>query len=134
VFVANDESSGNITKYKSYTLGNGYFNTWGQGRLSDPNALAFDSQGHLCASSPGNARVVCFLTFDTLYKVITTGIGSPTSMANGPAGWLNVANFTTSKYANGSVTQYCPSIKTGCFTPKTITSNIDGPVSIGYGP
>lgn len=134
LFVANDVPSGNITKYNNYANGNGYVNTWGQSRLNDPNALAFDSLGHICASSPGNARVVCLRAPDTLYKVITTGIGSPTSVANGPGGWLNVANFTTSKYADGSVTQYCPSLKTACFSPKTITSNIHGPASIGFGP
>jgi NHL repeat len=135
VFVANDVASGNITKYKSYTLGNGYVNTWGQGDLDDPNALTFDSLGHLCASSPGNGQVDCFITFDRKFKTITNGIGSPTSMAVGPSGYLNVANFTTSKFKAGSVTQYCASAKSGCLNPaKTITSHIDGPASIGFGP
>lgn len=138
VFVANGVSSGYVSKYNSYALGNGFSSAIGKGYLNDPNALVFDLSGNLCASSGGNNEVICFGWQNNaynIYKKLTAqnGIDHPDGLAVGPSsGWLKVANNFPGGLAVGTVTQYCP--QQSCTTPTTIKNGIDGPVSIAIAP
>jgi hypothetical protein len=131
LFVA-DLTSSSVPKFLPYSQSNKYSGaTYGKGQLSSPNALVFDSFGHLCASSPRNTKVYCWNSPSSIFRTLTAqnGIDNPDSLAIGPAGWLNVANYVVSS----SVTQYCPQAK-GCPPRVTITQSVSGPVSIAFGP
>jgi hypothetical protein len=131
LFVA-DMTSSSVPKFLPYPQSNKYSGaTYGKGKLSSPNALVFDSFGHLCASSPRNTKVYCWNNPSSIFRTLTAqnGLDNPDSLAIGPAGWLNVANNDV----KSSVTQYCPQAN-GCPPRVTITQSVSGPVSIAFGP
>jgi sugar lactone lactonase YvrE len=132
LYVASDVNAGTVWEYTAGAYPP--LKQWGAGDFSYPNALVFDQLGNLYVSSGGNNKVFGFTPAGAIYKILgltsKSDIKHPVSLAIGPAtDWLSVAN----DFTPGSVTRYCPA-KT-CTTPGYKTSNdVQGPVSIGFGP